>query len=170
MKAMVYGLFVLVGLIGSTSVLADSKPSGKVIAGWVELIAFGKEPALVKAKLDTGAKTSSIHAINVKKFKRDGENWVSFKLMLEDKDGKLHQIDMEAPRSRRVKIKNHDGVHDKRMVVELPLCFDGRNHIAEFTLADRSEYIYSVLLGREFLEGVAVVDSGATFLTLPKCK
>ena len=68
-----------------------------------------------------------------------------------------------------MRIKNSDGNHDRRSVVELEICFDGRKHVTEFTLADRSEYIYSVLLGREFMQGIAVVDPESTFLTQAVC-
>lgn len=169
MRGLFWVCAISIAMLNSPWVYASSKTPGKVIAGWVEKVGFGDEGAIIKAKLDTGAKTSSIHAENIEKFKKDDDHWVRFTLMLEDKKGKLHEIAMEAPRSRRVKIKNHDGDHERRVVVDLDFCFDGRQHTAEFTLANRSEYIYSVLLGREFLKGVAVVDPDATFLTKAAC-
>ncbi len=164
------GLTAIVFVLCSLFVQGSSKTPGKVIAGWVEKVSFGENETIVKAKLDTGAKTSSIHAEGIRKFKKEDEHWVAFTLVLEDKDGELHRLDLEAPRSRRVRIKNHDGDYDRRVVVELDFCFDGRSHVAEFTLADRTEFIYPVLLGREFLDRVAVVDPGATFLTKALCK
>ncbi|MFT7186294.1 MAG: hypothetical protein ACI84K_001692 [Pseudohongiellaceae bacterium] len=170
MKYWVKGVSVLLLLFSTSIVVAGSKNPGKVIAGWVEKISFSDNDLVVKVKLDTGAKTSSIFAKDIKKYKRDGEKWVDFTLVLQDKDEKIHKIPMSAPRARRVRIKNHDGNHDRRIVVEIPFCFDGRSHISEFTLADRSEYIYPVLLGRAFLKEVAVVDPNATFLTKATCK
>ena len=96
--------------------------------------------------------------------------WVDFTLVLKDISGTTHKIAMSAPRSRKVRIKNHDGDHDRRVVVELPFCFDGRPNKAEFTLANRSEYIYPILLGRSFLKDVAIIDPDATFLTKSTCK
>lgn len=149
---------------------SSSKDPGKVIAGWVEKISFGEEPLIIKAKLDSGAKTSSIYAINVENFKQAGERWVRFDLLLEDADGKEHKIHMEKPKARRVLIKSTDEENeDRRAVVELEFCFDGRQRKSEFTLADRSGFIYGVLLGREFLAGVAVIDPQSTFLTMAKC-
>lgn len=149
---------------------SSSKDPGKVIAGWVEKISFGEEPLVIKAKLDSGARTSSIYAVNVENFKQKGERWVRFDLLLEDADGKVHKIHMEEPKARRVLIKsNHDENEDRRAVVELQFCFDGRPRKSEFTLADRSEFIYGVLLGREFLAGVAVIDPQSTFLTMAHC-
>ena len=147
----------------------SSADPGKVIAGWVEKISLVEPPLVLKAKLDTGAKTSSIHAINVEQFVREGDRWVKFDLLLEDVDGQQHTRHMEKPRVRRVRIKDNDGDDDRRAVVELEICFDGRKHVTEFTLAERTDYIYDVLLGREFLQGIAVVDPDSTFLTQAHC-
>lgn len=148
---------------------SDSVNPGKVIAGWVEKISIGSPSTLLKAKLDTGAKTSSIHAENVNVFRKDGKRWVRFDLVLEDAKGKRQVQTLERRRIRRVRIKNHDGEHDRRSIVSLEFCFDGRSHSSEFTLADRSQFIYPVLLGRQFLKGVAVVDASETFLTQAAC-
>ena len=147
----------------------SSEDPGKVIAGWIEKISLVEPSLTLKAKLDTGAKTSSIHAINVEQFKRDNARWVRFDLVLQDVNDKPHTLHMEKPKARRVRIKNNDGDHDRRSVVELEICFDGRRHVTEFTLADRSEYLYDVLLGREFLRGIAVIDPEYTFLTQANC-
>lgn len=149
---------------------ANSDNPGKVIAGWVEKVSIKGQPFVLKAKLDSGARTSSIHAEDVELFKRDGQRWVRFKLVLEDAEGETKVLAMEKSRQRRVKIKEHDGNHDSRPVVELDICFDGRPYSIEFTLADRSEFIYPVLLGRRFLAGIAVVDPEATFLTQAQCR
>lgn len=170
MKYWIKSAGILLLLFSSSIAVAESTTPGKVIAGWVEKISFISNDLAVKVKLDTGAKTSSIFAKDIKKYKREGVNWVDFTLVLQDEDEKIHKIPMSAPRSRRVRIKNHDGDHDSRVVVEISFCFDGRNHEAEFTLADRSEYIYPVLLGRTFLSKVAVVDPDATFLTKATCQ
>jgi hypothetical protein len=166
---------VLQGLCAATLLLTaplslgSSQDPGKVIAGWIEKISLVEHPLTIKAKLDTGAKTSSIHAINVEQFKKDGDRWVRFDLLLTDVNDKQHTIHMETPKARRVRIKNTDGDHDRRAVVELEICFDGRKHVTEFTLANRAEYIYDVLLGREFLQGIAVIDPENTFLTQAGC-
>ena len=161
-------------LCASQSAHASSKTPGKVIAGWVEKITLpssegSSKTITVKAKLDTGAETSSIHAEGIKIHKRGGKRWVDFTLIIKDTDNNTHRIAMKKPRELRVKIKNHDGVHESRPIVVLDICFDGRIHSTQFSLADRSEFIYPILLGRKFLEGVAVVDSQASFLTQAYC-
>ena len=163
------GLCAAILLLAAPLSQGSSQDPGKVIAGWIEKISLAEQPLILKAKLDTGAKTSSIHAINVEQFKKNDERWVRFDLLLKDENDKKHTIHMETPKARRVRIKNTDGDHDRRAVVELEICFDGRKHVTEFTLANRAEYIYDVLLGREFLQGIAVVDPENTFLTQASC-
>ena len=162
-------------LCSSLPVHASSKTPGKVIAGWVEKITLPASGGLtkaitIKAKLDTGAETSSIHAEDIKIFKRGNKRWVDFTLVVKDTDDKTHRITMKKPREFRVNIKNHYGDHDSRPIVAFDVCFDGRIHSTLFSLADRSEFIYPALLGRKFLEGVAVVDPQASFLTQAYCE
>ena len=151
------------------STASHSKDPARVIAGWVEKVRIEHQDYDVKAKLDTGAKTSSIHATDIVPYKKDGKRWVKFTLLLKDSRGKLQKLALDKPRVRKAKIKNHDGVHDRRYVVDLALCFNGRQLNAEFTLADRNEYIYDVLLGRQLLKKIAIIDSNQTFLTAPFC-
>jgi len=147
-----------------------SKEPARVIAGWVENVRVENQSYDLKAKLDTGAKTSSIYAIDIEPFKKNGKRWARFTLLLNDGRGKEHKLALEKPRLRKANIKNHDGIHDQRYVVNLDLCFNGRKFVTEFTLADRSEYIYGVLLGRQFLKKAAIIDPSNTFLTLSSCE
>lgn len=158
----------LVALLAAAGARADT---GKVIAGWLEKVHFAAaDRHEVKAKLDSGAKTSSVNARNVEGFERDGRPWVRFELVLPDADDRTRVVAMERPVTRYVRIKEHDGNHDRRAVVELEFCFVGRWHKAQFSLVDRSEFNYPVLLGRRFLAGIAVIDPGETFLADPRCE
>jgi hypothetical protein len=150
--------------------ISFGKEPARIIAGWVEKIRIENQDYDIKAKLDTGAKTSSIYAINIEPFKKGGKRWAKFTLLLVDSRGNEHKIDLERPRSRKANIKNHDGNHDQRYVVDLGLCFNGRKYVTEFTLTNRSEYIYGVLLGREFIGQVAIIDPDNTFLTTSSCE
>ena len=164
---------LLISLLALTTLYTNNlwaKDPAKIITGWVEKVRIENQEFDVKAKLDTGARTSSIHARNIKSFKKDGVRWVKFTLMLVDSKDNKHEIQMEKPRSRRTNIKNHDGEHDKRYVVEFDVCFNGQKHTTEFTLADRREYIYDVLLGRQFLKKIAIIDPDRIFLTTTNCK
>jgi hypothetical protein len=139
----------------------------KVIAGWLEMATLPVTGWVVKAKLDSGAKTSSIHATNIKEFKRGGKRWVRFDLHSSTKGEE--PVTIERRQVRRVRIKDHDDPATRRSVVELEICFDGRLYKPQFTLADRGNFHYPVLLGRRFLAGVAVVDPGEKYLTSPAC-
>lgn len=161
---------VLLIVVSSIFATVLAKQPAKVIAGWVENVTIEQQAFKVKAKLDTGADTSSIHALNIESFKKDGEHWLKFDLPLTDNRDNLHELSFEKPRSRKAHIKNHNGKHDKRNVVELEVCFNGELYVTEFTLADRSQYIYNILLGRKFLQKVALIDPNDTFLTLGECK
>lgn len=154
-----------IGWVLTPTSYADSSTPGKVIAGWVEKITFESVDEPIKAKLDSGAKTSSVHAEDIERFQRDDDEWVRFEIVLEDEHDNVHRVEMERPVTRNVRIKDEE----RRAVVELDFCFDGRKREAEFTLADRSEYLYSVLIGRSFLEGTAVIDVEQTFLTQAHC-
>ena len=160
---------LLLALTGSNTALADSRTPGKVIAGWVEKVTMQPWDIVVSAKLDTGALTSSIYAVDVERVDRDGERWGRFTLVLEDADDEVHRSETEAPLARSVRIKDHDDPSSRRAVVELALCFDGRKRSTQFSLADRGSFIYPVLLGRRFLEDIAVVDPAATFMTQAEC-
>jgi hypothetical protein len=164
----------LTGIAGllwlSATCHAGAAAPGKVTAGWLETIYLTELPdSETKAKLDTGAETSSINAHNIADITRDGRPWVRFELDLKDRQGKVRTLTLDRPRLRNVLIKERDGKPGRRPVVTLEICFSGNLYQAEFTLADRSEFNYPVLLGRRFLAGVAVVDPQSTYLTQPDC-
>lgn len=142
----------------------------KQIAGWVERVTLLPGFEIALAKLDTGAKTSSIHAEDLERFEREGEAWVRYTLVLKESKTDVHRLRYESPVVRKVYIKDHEARPDARPVVELEFCMDGRRHAALFSLVDRSAFLYSVLLGREFLAGSFVVDPDATFLTGAACE
>ena len=163
-------------MLSLSSPASAARPKGKQagdeskqIAGWVERIRILPEATLTLAKLDTGAKTSSIHAEDIARFKRGGRAWVRYTLVLKESKTKTQRVPRESPLVRKVYIKDHDQQSDARPVVELEFCMAGRRHSARFSLVDRGAFLYSVLLGREFLAGSFVVDPEATFLTGAAC-
>lgn len=155
---------------GVTVSYAKDKDPARVIAGWLESVTIEGQTFEVKAKLDSGAKTSSIHALNIEAFKKDDKDYVRFDLPLTDKNGKAQHLSLEKPRIRKVKIKNHNGKHDHRYVVKLDMCFNGISYPVQFNLVDRSQFNYNILLGRRFLGKVAIIDPLHTFLTTAVCK
>lgn len=170
-RTRIRGAMVL--LVASTAPIAATDAqaaTGKVIAGWLENVYVTAAPdRQVIAKLDSGARTSSIYARNIESFTRNAEPWVRFELVLGGKKEGAHFVPLERPVVRYVRIKEHDGNHNRRPIVDLEFCFSGRLHRTEFSLVDRSQFNYSILLGRRFLAGVAVIDPDADFLTNPDC-
>ena len=138
---------------------------GKVIYGMYERIVIpeiGKYE--IKAKMDTGALTTSIGASDIKIFKKDGVDWVSFKPQLPDIEGVKT---LERPLARLSRIKGSDttaGESNVRPVVMLDICLDGRIKSVEVNLANRSNFNYSVLIGRKALVGFdAIIDPSVKY-------
>ncbi len=145
--------------------VSESAPKQKAIMGWLESIFIRPWNRRLTAKLDTGAKTSSLHADRIEHFSKDGEDWVRFNLG-DIEDRKLPPITVEKPllRTVSIKCKGEDCQPSQRDVVLMTICKNGKEYPAEFNLVDRSNFNYPVLLGRSFLKGVALVDASETFL------
>ncbi|WP_328591511.1 ATP-dependent zinc protease family protein [Methylotetracoccus oryzae] len=137
------------------------QPRERAVMGWLESVFFRPWNVRMTAKLDTGANTSSLHAERIERFSRNGEKWVRFALGRGDDHKKLA---VERPVIRMANIKQHGKGSSQREVVKMTLCKNGREYETEFTLVDRSNFTYPVLLGRSFLKDNALVDAGSTFL------
>ena len=70
---------------------------------------------------------------------------------------------------RTVRIKQHEAQNQRRPIVLMNVCIGIEIHEVEFTLADRGEFLYPVLLGLSALEDIAVVDPSLTFTAKPRC-
>ena len=137
------------------------------ILGWVEN-AHLPDPGLeLKAKLDTGAETSSLDARILKKFRKAGKRWVRFSVT-DRESGEEFVIVRE--RVRTIGVVQHDGSRQTRPVVKLKICLAGTLLDTEVSLIDRSEFIYPLLLGRSALASFALIDAGNTFLSQPDCE
>lgn len=130
-------------------------PDGKLILGETEWIYVDEASTVFDSRIDTGATTSSISATDITVFEREGKRWVKFKIPLSDKKS----LDVEAPFVRYVVIRQASAAtRDKRPIVRMTLQIGNLTEKAEFSLRDRSEMDYVLLLGREFIKDVAVVD------------
>lgn len=161
-----WGSILLLSIGVSLPVIATESGSPlpvkeKVVMGWLESVFLRPWNLRVTAKLDTGAKTSSLHANHIDHFTKDGQEWVRFSLKGSEND---RSIMVERPIVRTAYIKERMARSSQREVVKLVLCKNGMDYETEFTLVDRSNFNYPLLLGRSFLEGVALVDAGETFL------
>ncbi|MEM7280867.1 MAG: ATP-dependent zinc protease [Pseudomonadota bacterium] len=135
--------------------------------GYIERITLGSEtPLQFKAKLDTGADTSSLDAKNIKRIRRGDKRLVRFTVVNPDSG---ESITIERPFVRRVRIKRHSGNHQTRNVVRMEICIGSERRSVEMSLIDRGLFEYPVLLGRSALDGIALVDSGKTLTATPTC-
>lgn len=125
------------------------------IIGAVEPIYILPMKSAFYARIDTGATTSSLDVENLKRFERDGEPWVSFKL----KNNKSNEeYVFEKPILKRVKIKRIEQ-EEHRVKVTMDVKFGGQKLKTEFTLAERADFEYQALIGRNILTGRYIVDT-----------
>jgi hypothetical protein len=153
------GTAVLALFLASVDAVAEDARE-IVVMGWLEGVFLKPWNLRLTAKLDTGAKTSSLNAENIQRFQREGSEWVRFAVSDDDDTAPLI---IERPLARTVYIKEHRKDASRREVVTLDICKNGRTYATEFTLVDRSNFNYPVLLGRSFLKSVALVDASQTF-------
>jgi hypothetical protein len=137
------------------------------IVGWVERARLLGPDVNLKAKLDTGADTSSLDVEIIKRFRKDDKRWVRFRLIDRETDEE-HIIVRE--RIRTVSIVMHDGERQSRPVVRMKICIAERILDVEVSLIDRSEFAFPLLLGRKALESFALIDPGNTYLSTPDCE
>ena len=140
-----------------------NKENEKIIIGseeWCEFPGLGI-PA-IKARVDSGAKTSSLHAFNINKFKRDGESWVSFEVHPLQNDRRT-LIRCETPIIDQRNVKSSSGVSEKRFVISASLKVGGEFWDIELTLSNRDSMGYRMLLGREAMKGKVLVDPSISF-------
>ena len=149
-------------------VAPDSEAEGQDLFGWVEWVLVGERKMKLKAKLDTGAETSSLDATQIRLLERrhDRKRFVEF-LLTDDDTGRTVKFKKRLVREAR--IKQHDGSFQTRPVVMVAVCLGDHLQEVEFTLIDRSEFLYPVLMGRSAMAGLAVVDPGFTFSRDPDC-
>jgi len=136
---------------------------GKLIVGELEKFYLAGPGIVYNARIDSGAETSSIDARNITKFERDSNNWVRFEVPV---PGSEEYVTMEKEISRRVRIiQSSADEADRRVVVELQFAIGDHQQVAEFTLTDRRHLSHNVLIGRNILRDMMLIDVGKEFAT-----
>lgn len=157
-------LLLLVGLC--TAHAEEDEHTLPPTYGWLEWAALEPGHVLMRAKLDTGARTSSLSAVDIERFERDGFDWVRFVVPISADDGitgGAQRVPMELPLQREARIKRHGARASRRPVVHVELCLGGHKFTTPVTLTDRSRFNYPLLLGRSALRGRAVIDVDQTY-------
>ena len=125
------------------------------IIGEVEHVVIQPQGIVLEARIDTGAKTSSLGVEKLDEFERDGKPWVRFNIKNRQRGD---AVQFTLPVVRISKIKRHGGEAQRRPVVMLQVMLGSIDQIREFTLTDRSGFEYPMLLGRNYLLDAAIVD------------
>ncbi|MDA0339914.1 MAG: RimK/LysX family protein [Proteobacteria bacterium] len=136
-----------------------------LVAGWREWAALpGLGIPRIKAKLDTGAQTSSVHATHMHDTVRDGVIWVQFMLAPMQRTA-IGSVPCEAiVRDERI-VRSSSGHTEHRIVIETPLVVGDRQKPVEIALTDRSDMSFRMLIGRSTLNRLKLlVDPGHSFL------
>lgn len=117
----------------------------------------------IKVKVDTGARTSSLHAFDVERFRRRGVEMVRFSIHPEQRSGR-HAVTVEAQLVGQRPVKPSTGQAELRLVVVTDAELLGRRFPVELTLTRRDTMGFRMLLGRQAIRGRFVVDPGRSFL------
>lgn len=139
-------------------------PLQKTLIGSEEWCSFAELGIpLIKARVDSGAKTSSIHAVNVNPFKRGGHHWVSFEVHPLQHSRRV-VVRCEAQVIDRRKVRSSSGETESRLVIKVPMRLGQQHFDIELTLTNRDTMGYRMLLGREAMMGRLLVDPEKSFV------
>jgi len=134
------------------------------IIGWRERVALPDLGiAQIKAKIDTGARSSALHAFDVETFSRDGKTMVRFKVHPYQRD--THRtVSAEAELIDQRQVRNSGGHAQLRPVIQTMVELNGERWLIELTLTNRDVMGFRMLLGRQAVRKRFLVDAGRSFV------
>ena len=134
---------------------------GYTSIGWREWIYLPKyDDFAIKAKVDTGARTSALHATQIKEYDKNGKTMVSFRLHQSNK-----HIDISTQLIRYIKITSSFGNSEIRPLIRLKIRLGERSWFTEVTLTKRTRMSYLMLIGRNTLMKKYLIHSHKSYLT-----
>jgi hypothetical protein len=150
----------------SQNVIKYAANSGdKLVVGAVEKVLITPPGEILSARIDTGAVTSSLDASDIELFERNGHDWVRF-IIINPKTNKEFTLERRIVRNVKIIQAVTDDV-ERRPVVELVVTIGKTTQRAEFTLSDRKHMEYPVLIGRNILMDMMVVDVSRSHIVPP---
>ena len=138
--------------------------SQKPILGWREWVAL---PELnlghIKAKIDTGARSSALHAYVIDPYRKGGERWIMFAIHPIQKQCDV-SIECHAPIKDRRLVSDSGGHKQHRYVIETQLILGHSKITAEVTLTNRDSMLFRMLIGRTAMDSRFIIDPSASYL------
>lgn len=133
--------------------------------GWREWIGLPELGDIaVKAKVDTGARTSTLHAYDIEEFQRDGDPWVRFSFHPNQRDSET-TVESQARLAGLRRVTASNGQAEMRHVISTVASIDGEQLEIELTLTRRDAMGFRMLLGRRAIRGRFLVDPKRSFRT-----
>jgi hypothetical protein len=140
-----------------------NKPTQQLIVGWREWASLPElNIALIKAKIDTGARSSALHAFMIDPYRRGGQRWVMFAIHPKQKSNV--SIECHALIKDRRLVSDSGGHKQRRYVIETRLILGPVAINAEVTLTNRDSMLFRMLLGRTAMNSCFMIDPSASYL------
>ncbi|MEM1032676.1 MAG: ATP-dependent zinc protease [Myxococcota bacterium] len=142
----------------------DERRSSRAVVGWREWAHLPDfDVRWLKTKIDTGARTSSLHAEDIEAFTVDDAPWVRFVVYPKQRVQTVSHT-LEAPLLEHRVVRSSNGQEEERPVIETTLQLGADRWPIELTLARREGMGFRMLIGRQGLRGHVVVDPGRSFV------
>ena len=136
----------------------------KPMLGWREWVSLPElKLAGIKAKIDTGARSSALHAFAIEPYRKGGQRWVMFAIHPLQKHCDV-SVECHAPIKDRRMVMDSGGHKQRRYVIETQLVLGQSVIRAEMTLTNRDSMLFRMLLGRTAMDARFIVDPGASYL------
>jgi hypothetical protein len=144
--------------------MLERLPAVRPIIGWREWISL---PQLgieqIKAKIDTGARSSALHAYEIETFERQDKPMLRFKIHPQQRNDAF-VIEAEAELLDQREVRNSGGQSERRYVIQTEVTLNHQSWPIELTLTNRDSMGFRMLLGREAVRGRFLVDAEQSFL------
>ena len=161
MRILIYALLATMAMSG----ISAAKSRTLTVVGYLEDALILPVGLALKAKMDTGANVSSIHALDIRRYSKNGEDWVRFTV-----DTGSRRMVFRRRLERTVRIRRAGIATVERPVVRLGICIAGYYRNAQVSLNDRSGMTSPLLIGRRFMApGGLVIDSATKNAGKPVC-